>query len=293
MVNRALVGAVSLSVVIGWAVPGHAQMRTSRPSASTVYNQASQTQPIPGPTRVFIVPRGDTLPMGTSVTSANLQLNTTAPAQVLPGIGVPAPSAPGVGLGFGYAGNALSVTNQSSMGLFQLDTGITAYATTPWQGRLDVAGKIGLLQPQFGSPLALAGLAGIALNLDANGTPSLGLTLGVPISGALAFTPINRLMLTVYPNWGTGLVAPGTIGAGIFPATRFAVGVGGGLTLTDTLAILADTSLIPAGGVEGSNLGLRFGLTPAMTFDLYAGMGANTPVGATPMNIGAGINWQY
>lgn len=295
MMNRALTAAFAATLGIAMALPAHAQMRTSAPSRSAV-TPATEIQPVVGPTRFFMIPRSDVLPNGESVTSAALQVSTTAPVQVTPGIGVPAPTAPGLGLGFGYSGNALSLANQTGMGPFQLDTGITAYATTPWQGRLDLAGKMGILQQQFGIPLNIAGVAGAALNIDANGTPSLGFNVGIPIGGAIAFTPMNRLSLTLYPNWGTGLVAPGVVGAGIVPSTRFALGVGGAVTLTDTLALLADTSILattPGAPSEGGNLGLRFGYSPNVTFDLWAGMAPTAAVGTTPINVGLGLNWQY
>lgn len=295
MANRAWTAALAATLGIAVALPAHAQMRTSVPSGARS-TPATEIQPVVGPTRFFMIPRSDVLPTGESVSSAALQLSTAAPAQVTPGVGVPAPTSPGMGLGFGYSGNALSLTNQSGMGPFQLDTGITAYATTPWQGRLELAGKMGILQQQFGIPINIAGMAGAALNIDANGTPSLGLNVGIPIGGAIAFTPMNRLSLTLYPNWGTGLVSPGVVGAGILPSTRFALGVGGALTVTDTLAILADTSILaanPGAPSEGSNLGLRFGYSPNVTFDLWAGLAPATALGATPIHVGLGMNWQY
>lgn len=299
MVSKVLGTTLAIGLCAGAALPAQAQMRTSRPTGSMM-TPATEIQPVVGPTRLFIIPRGDTLPSGESITSLNLLVSTTNPAQVTPGLGIPAPSSPGLGLGFGYGGNALSITNQSAMGpVFELDTGLTAYATTPWQGRLDLAAKLGLLQEKLGGLANLAGIAGVALNLDANGTPTLGFTVGVPVSKTLGFTPMNRLTLAVYPNWGTGLVAPGVVGAGIIPATRFALGVGGAFTLTDTIALIADTSWLPVAGAtgvptEGTNLGLRFGMSPNVTFDLFGSMSpAGIGVSTTPVSIGAGMNWQY
>lgn len=288
MVTRALTSLLALGIGIGWALPSFAQ-RVMGVSESL------------GPTRLFILPRADVLPMGSAVTSLDLQLSTRSPAQVQPGSGIPAPSAPGIGLGFGYGGNALSLTNQMAIGeLLQLDTGVTAYATAPWQGRMDVAGKMGLMQEKLGAIASLAGMAGVALNLDANGTPSLGFTLGIPVTKTVAFTSMNRLTFSAYPNWGTGLVAPGVVGAGFFPATRFALGLGGSFTLTDTLMILADTSLVGASlnaPNEGANLGLRFGYSPNVTFDLYVSTAPNTTPNAAltsmPLTVSAGMNWQY
>lgn len=293
MVTRALTSLLALGIGIGWALPSFAQ-RVVQPGVVGV------SEPL-GPTRLFILPRADILPLGSAVTSLDLQLSTSAPAQVQPGASIPAPSAPGIGLGFGYGGNALSLTNQMAIGeLLQLDTGVTAYATAPWQGRLDVAGKMGLMQEKLGAIASLAGMAGVALNLDANGTPSLGFTLGVPITKSVAFTSMNRLTLSAYPNWGTGLVAPGVVGAGFFPPTRFALGLGGSFTLTDTLMILADTSLVGASlnaPNEGANLGVRFGYSPNITFDLYVSTTPNTNPNAaltsTPLTVSAGMNWQY
>lgn len=295
MVKQALVATFALSLGVGWALPSRAQETTSAPEVAVPSIQP--IQPVIGPTRLFVVPRADILPAGQAVTSANLQVNLGAPARVTPGIGVPAPTTPGIGLGFGYPGNAVAISNQMAMGdLFQLDTGITGYATTPWQGRLDLAGKLGLLQEKLGAIANLAGSAGAALNVDVNGTPSLGFNLGVPISKTIGFTPMNRLTLVAYPNWGSGLVAPNVVSAGIVPGTRFAVGLGGALTLTDTIALIADTSLLPgaAGAAsEGSNLGVRFGFSPLMAFDLFARMPAGVGIMGAPSAVGAGLNWQY
>ena len=88
----------------------------------------------------------------------------------------------------------------------------------------------------------------------------------------------------------------GAIGAGFIPPTRFALGLGGALSLTDTVALMADTSLVTGAPTllnEGSNLGVRFGFTPNLTFDLFAGLGANAPVGSAPLSVGAGMNWVY
>lgn len=296
MVSKALGAAVAATLGLGCALPAHAQMVTSQTTVTN--NPATSIQPVVGPTRFFIIPRADLLPAGQAVTSANLQLSTSAPVGVAPGLGARNATSPGLGLGFGYTGNALSLSNEMTVGpALQLDTGLSAFATTPWMGSLNVAGKLGLAQMQFGSPINFAGIGGVALNLDANGVPSLGFTLGVPISTTVGLTPMNRFTLAAYPNWGTGLMTPGTPAAAFIPTTRFALGLGGALTLTDTLALIADTSLLPGGAwaAEGSDLGVRFGYSPNVTFDLYAGLPGNylgAPVGA-PLNIGAGLNWQY
>lgn len=293
MVTKALASLLALSAGLCWALPAVAQS-VREPGLFGV------AEPL-GPTRLFILPRADVLPVGTAVTSLDLQLSTSAPARVIPGVGIPAPSAPGIGLGFGYGGNAVSMTNQMAMGnMFELDTGVTAYATAPWQGRLDVAGKMGLMQEKLGDLASLAGIAGVALNLDANGSPSLGFTLGIPMTKTLAFTPMNRLTFSAYPNWGTGLVAPGVVGTGFLPPTRFALGLGGSFTLTDTLMILADTSLVGTSLTapnEGANIGVRFGYSPNVTFDLYLSTAANTTPNAAlttmPLTVGGGMNWHY
>ena len=291
MVSKALASLLSLGVFMGWALPSFAQPlgAPGTPSAPL------------GPTRFFIIPKADVLPSGTAVTSLNLQLSTIAPGQVMPGIGTPTPSSPGLGLGFGYGGNALDLSNQTAMGsLFELDTGISAYATTPWQGRVDVAGKLGLLQQKLGSLASVAGMAGVALNVNANGMPSLGFTVGVPVTTTLSLSPMNHLTLSAYPNWGTGLVAPGLIQTGVIPPTRFALGLGGSLTLTDTVMLLADTSLLgigPGAPNEGADFGVRFGYSPNVTFDIYASTAPNiAPTSAfvsRPLSISAGMNWSY
>jgi hypothetical protein len=232
------------------------------------------------PMNFIAVPRGDVIPEGRAITSATLQLNPTGSAA----LGMPTA---GAGLGFGYSGNALSLNSQSSLGpAAQLNTGITGYATTPWAGRVDVAGKFGLLQERSGGLFDLAGQAGAALNVDANGTPSLGFSVGVPISKS--FT--DRLTLGIYPNWGTSMLAPGSIAGNLASSARFALGMGGYLKMTDALGLIADTSLNSNGAIEASNVGLDLGLAPTVTLRIGAGI-PGTIGGAT--SVGAGLHWSY
>jgi len=261
--GRALMIAALSVGGIGWALPSFAQ-------------EVSIVKPVRGPSR-YIVP-ASILPVGTGITSLNLRANLVAP---------PAPSGPGLG------GNAVSLSNHSAWSdLFQLSTGITTSAAPPWQGRLDLAGKLGLMQEKLGSLASVAGIARVALNVNANGVPSPAFTLGIPIEKTLSFASMNRLTVTAYPNWGTDLVSPG---AGLSPPTRFALGLGGAVALSDTLALIADTSFVTGPTLlnEGSDLGVRFGLSPSVAFDLSVGLSASAPSGSRPISVGTGMSWFY
>lgn len=283
LLTKALTSTLALGIGIIWALPSQAQMRTSRPSGGYGVSTPMVSESRLPPMNFLAVPRGDVIPEGRAITSATLQLNPGAAA-----LGAPAA---GAGLGFGYTGNALSLSSQSSMGpAAQLNTGITGYATTPWAGRIDVAGKFGLVQERAGGLFDLAGQAGAALNVDANGTPSLGFAIGVPISKMFGLTPTNRLTLGIYPNWGSAMMAPGAIASNLVPSTRFALGMGGYLNLTDTVALAADTSFAVNGNVEASNVGIDLGLSPSVTLRIGAGL-PGTIGGAT--SFGAGLHWSY
>ncbi|MNX90730.1 hypothetical protein D3C86_1227900 [compost metagenome] len=284
LATKALTATLALGIGIIWALPSQAQMRTSRPSVGgySVSTPMVSESRLP-PMNFIAVPRGDVIPEGRAITSASLQYNPGAAT-----LGTPAA---GTGLGFGYSGNALSLSSQSSLGpSAQLNTGITGYATTPWAGRIDVAGKFGLLQERAGGLFDLAGQAGAALNVDANGTPSLGFAVGVPISKTFGLMGDSRLALGIFPNWGTGLMAPGAIGSELVPSTRFALGVGGYLNLANNIGLIADTSLATDGAIEASNVGVDFGLSPSVTLRLSAGL-PGTIGGAT--SYGAGLHWSY
>ncbi|HEY9897627.1 MAG TPA: hypothetical protein V6D00_00470 [Pantanalinema sp.] len=259
-------------------------MRTSQPSGGYSVSAPMASESRLPPMNFIAVPRGDVIPEGRAITSATLQLNPGGAAA----LGMPAA---GAGLGFGYTGNALSLSSQSSLGgAAQLNTGITGYATTPWAGRIDVAGKFGLLQERSGGLFDLAGQAGAALNVDANGAPSLGFAVGVPISKMFGLTSTSRLALGLYPNWGSAMMAPGAIANQLAPTTRFALGVGGYLNLTDSIGLIADTSFGTNGAVEGSNVGLDLGLSPSVTLRIGAGLPGSLG-GAT--SVGAGLHWSY
>lgn len=284
LATKALTATLSLGIGIIWALPSQAQMRTSRPSGGYSVSAPMVSESRLPPMNFIAVPRGDVIPEGRAITSATLQVNPGGSAA----LGMPTA---GAGLGFGYTGNALSLSSQSSLGpAAQLNTGITGYATTPWAGRIDVAGKFGFLQERSGGLFDLAGQAGAALNVDANGTPSLGFAVGLPISKTFGLTSSNRLALGIYPNWGSAMMAPGAIANQLAPTTRFALGVGGYLNLTDNIGLIADTSFGTNGAVEGSNVGVDLGLSPTMTLRIGAGLPGSLG-GAT--SVGAGLHWSY
>lgn len=298
MLKKSLVAALALSIGAVYVLPADAQMRTSRPGDEPTVRGADV---IPGPTRVFAIPRANLQPAGEHIWSTNLIVGA--------GVGVGAPLVPpvasltpGLGVGFGTGGTALSLSTQMAISdNFQLDAGISGVSAgglntigvAPALGRIDVAGKWGFNQGIF--PVAIAGIAGTSVNIDPNGNPSLGFTLGVPLTLNLAMGG-PQLLLTAYPNLSSTFAAPGTIGAGILPGMRPGVGLAASLGLTDRLWIMADSSLnLNTGAVEGTNAGVRYAFTNNMSGDLWASMVPNPAPGVNPnaTSVGAGLNWNF
>lgn len=278
------VSGLAGSLCLGVAPDAQAQMRTS---VGTVAVPVVSSQ-MSGPTRLYSVPRAQVLGLGSNLISASLGIGSI-------GIG----SSPmGIGIS-GISGNAVNFRADMGMGPnFELGTGIGVVATTPWRGRLDVSGKWGLMQE--GNAIAsIASMAGGVLEVDANGTPNIGLQVGLPITKMFAFTDMNQLGISVVPSWNLGLLnAPTLIGgtsAGLF--NFFGVGLGADLSLLPTVHLLADTNLgFPVTGLSTQTaLGLRFDVTRDWTADVFMGFnsGANLGTAGGLPALGLGSSWRF
>lgn len=270
------------TLTVGLSEAANAQMRTS---TGTVAVPVVTAQPA-GPTRLYSVPRADVLGVGNNLMSANLFIG---------GIGLgPAP----VGIGISsISGNALNLRSEMGMSPgFELGTGIGVIATTPWRGRLDLSGKWGWMQE--GAAIAsVAGLAGGVLEVDANGTPSLGLQLGVPISKVLPFGAGQMLGLSMVPTWNLGLLNTATALGAAGPFNFFGLGLGADLMLIPNLHLLADTNLgFPVAGINTqSALGVRYEFSRDMTGDVFLGFasGQNLGIGGGVTSLGLGSSWRF
>lgn len=266
------------------APAANAQMKTS---VSTIQVPVVTAQ-APGPTRYYAVPRANVLGANTNLLSANLFLG---------GVGV-GPGPVGIGIS-SISGNAFSLRAEMGMGNnFELGTGIGVLATAPWRGRLDLSGKWGLLSE--GQAIAgIAGLAGGILEVDANGTPNLGLQVGLPISKLFAFNEVNTLGLTLVPSWNLGVlnIPASLVGAASGPVNFFGMGLGADLGLMPNLHLLADTSIgFPVAGLNTqSALGLRYAFTKDTTADLFVGFnsGPNLGISGGVGSLGLGSSWRF
>lgn len=282
--------AIGLAGTLGiaMALPANAQMRTSEGMRTVTMAPGLM---MPGPTRVFTVPQGNVLGLGNNIISTSIFLGATAAA---PLGGQPA-------LGLGIANNALNLRAQMGMSdNFELGTGIGYIAGTPWQGQLDLTGKWAFMNESLGAVASVAGLAGGVLSVNANGTPALGIQLGVPISKMFAFNDVNFLNLTLYPNYNLGLLQPSTLlpgGAQPAPLNFLALGIGGTVGMTDRLHLLADTNLgVPVTGINTqSNIGVRYAFTRDFVGDAFIGFspGPNLGFGQTPGSFGLGAHWRF
>lgn len=282
--------AIGLAGTMGvaLALPAQAQMRTSERTLSVPVVSGMVS---PGPTRVFTVPQANVLGLGNNLISTSIFLGATAAA--------PLGGQPAIGLGI--SSNALNLRAQMGMSdNFELNTGIGYIAGTPWQGQLDVSGKWALLSEAGGAIASVAGLAGGVLSVNANGSPALGVQLGVPISKMFAFNDVNFLNLTLYPNYNLGLLQPAAIlpgGAQPAPLNFLALGIGGTVGMTDRLHLLADTNLgVPVTGINTqSNIGVRYAFTRDFVGDAFVGFspGPNLGFGQTPGSFGLGAHWRF
>lgn len=270
------------TLTVGLSEAANAQMRTS---TGTVAVPVVTAQPA-GPTRAYSVPRADVLGVGNNLMSANLFIG---------GIGL-GPSPVGIGVS-SISGNALNLRSEMGMSPgFELGTGIGVIATTPWRGRLDLSGKWGWMQE--GAAIAsVAGLAGGVLEVDANGTPSLGLQLGVPISKLFPFGAGQMFGLSLVPTWNLGLLNTATALGAAGPFNFFGLGLGADLVLVPNLHLLADTNLgFPVAGINTqSALGVRYEFSRDMTGDVFLGFasGQNLGIGGGVTSLGLGSSWRF
>ncbi len=271
------------TLTVGLAETANAQMRTSTSTVAVPVVSVAQQA---GPTRIYSVPRADVLGAGTNLMSLNLGIG---------GIGI-APAPVGVGIS-SVAGNNLNL--RADMGMspgFELGTGIGVIATAPWRGRLDLSGKWAWMQE--GAAIAsIAGLAGGVLEIDANGNPSLGLQVGIPISKMFPFGAGQMLGLNLVPTWNLGLLNTAAAVGATGPFNFFGLGMGADLLLIPNLHLLADTNLgFPVVGINTqSALGVRYDFSRDLTGDLYVGFasGQNLGLGGGVSSLGVGSSWRF
>lgn len=272
------------SLMVGLSEAANAEMRTS--TGAVAVPTVTATQPAAGPTRLYSVPRADVLSAGTNLMSVDLGIG---------GIGL-APAPVGIGIA-SVSGNSLNL--RADMGMspgFELGTGIGVIATAPWRGRLDLSGKWAWLHE--GAAIAsVAGLAGGVLEVDANGTPSLGLQLGMPVSKLFPFGAGQLLGLSVVPTWNLGLLNTAPVVGAAGPFNFFGLGLGADLMLVPNLHLLADTNLgFPVAGINTqSALGVRYEFSRDMTGDLFVGFasGQNLGIGGGVSSLGLGTSWRF
>lgn len=277
-----LASGLAGSLTLGLTPPAQAQMRTS---TGTVAVPVLSSQPA-GPTRLYSVPRAQVLGLGSNLISASVAIGSV-------GIG-PAP----VGIGISSInGNAVNLRADMGMGPnFELGTGIGVVGTAPWRGRMDISGKWSLLQE--GSAIAsIASLAGGILEVDANGTPNLGLQLGLPITKMFAFNNVNTLGISIVPSWNLGLISATPLAGGTGLFNFFGMGMGADFAVLPTLHLLADTNLgFPIAGLSTQTaLGLRYDVTRDWTADLFLGFnsGANLGTAGGIPALGIGSSWRF
>ncbi|HEY9899773.1 MAG TPA: hypothetical protein V6D00_11375 [Pantanalinema sp.] len=283
----ALAGGMALCLASAANAQGAAPGTSMKTSVSMVQVPVVSAQEA-GPTRYYAVPRASVLSANTNLLSANLFLG---------GVGI-GPGPVGIGIN-SVSGNAFNLRAEMGMGNnFELGTGIGVLATAPWRGRLDLSGKWGLLSE--GQAIAgVAGLAGGILEVDANGTPNLGLQVGLPISKLFAFNGVNTLGLTLVPSWNLGVLnMPATmVGAASGPVNFFGMGIGADLGLMPNLHLLADTSLgFPVAGLNTrSAFGLRYAFNRDTTADLFVGFnsGPSLGLGGAVGSLGLGSSWRF
>lgn len=238
-------------------------------------------QPV-GPTSTWTVPMAYTLPAGTRQISTNLMLGATGLTPMFAG-------APGVSVG--VVGNAINFHADSAIdGRTEIGAGLSAAATAPWRGALDVEGKRELmLEGLRGAPLSVGAVAGAIFDVDANGVPDIGLQIGVPLTKSVSLTGGNLLTVSVEPNWNVG--AMGARGkTPLAPINNLGLGLGMDLALTPAAHVLADTNLgLKLGAIQaGSALGFRYAFNPSLMGQVFLAIGASGPgAGTNGLGIGA------
>lgn len=279
--------AVGLAGTLGVALslPAEAQMRTSGGRTVTMGMVES------GPTTMFTVPRAQTLGIGNNIVSTGVLLGGGTGF-----LGVP-------GLGAGTTANSVQLGTQLGItDRFQLDMGIGGLNMGPtWMGRLNLAGKWGLIQEDAGAFASLSGLAGGILTVDPNGNPNLGVQLGVPISKMFAFGEASGLNLSLYPNFNLGVFQPATLLPGGAPpaATNFlALGGGVDLNIGPAFHVIADTNVGLTGitgAVTQTNLGVRYAFTDSFLADAFVGLNTGTGLNLqqTAPSLGVAAHWGF
>lgn len=282
--------AVGLAGCLGVALslPAEAQMRTS---GRVVQPRASLGMVGYGPTTLFTVPRAQTLGIGNNIVSTGVLLGGGSGFLGVPGIGA------------GTSANSLQLGTQLGISdMFQLDMGIGGLNMGPtWAGRLSLAGKWGFLQEDRGAIASIAGLAGGILTVDPNGTPNLGVQLGLPISKMFPFGSESYLGLSIYPNYNLGVFQPAALlpgGSLAAPSNFFAIGGGADLAIGPAFHLIADTN-IGLAGVTGTftqtNLGVRYAFTPSFLADVFVGYNTGTGLTAaqTAPSLGIAAHWGF
>jgi len=282
--------AVGLAGSLGLllSLPAEAQMRTS---GRIVQPRANLGMVGYGPTTLFTVPRAQTLGIGNNIVSTGVLLGGGSGFLGVPGIGA------------GTSANSLQLGTQLGiMDNFQLDMGIGGLNVGPtWAGRLNLAGKWAFIQQDRGAFASLSGLAGGILSVDANGTPNLGLQLGIPISKVFPFGMDSYFGLSLYPNYNLGVFQPATLlpgGAIPTPSNFFALGGGADLALGPAFHLIADTN-VGLAGVTGTftqtNLGVRYAFTPNFLADAFVGFNTGTGLNVTQTapSLGLAAHWGF
>ena len=243
-------------------------------STEAILIPVAETVIPPGPTRMWSVNSGNTLPVGTTILDMSLTLGAAGAGPVFSG-------APGVAVGI--FGTGLNVRADAAVDPgFEVGAGIGVAATVPWRGRLDLHGKWNVMREGVGANLVTLGtMAGGLLEIDANGTPNLGVQLGVTISKVFPFTGIQYAAFTLQPNWNLGISGrtPGLTSLGGF--NYLGLGLGLDLALTEKSHFLADTNLgLKVGGLASdSALGMRYAFNRNVMGQIYLGVGGTTGLG--------------
>lgn len=226
-----------------------------------------------GPTRMWSVNSARTLPEGTTMLDMSLTLGSTGVSPVFQG-------APGVALG--VVGTGINVRADAGVNPgMEIGAGIGVAAGAPWRGQLNLHGKWNVMREGGNNWVTLGTLAGGLLEVDANGTPNLGVTLGVPITKVFPFTGIQYASFTLQPSWNLGVrgTSPGITTLGGF--NFLGLGLGLDLAMTERAHFLADTNLgLKVGGMTSdSALGLRYAFNRNVLGQVYLGVGGSTGLG--------------
>lgn len=263
-----------IAVAVGMAVPVSAQ-EAARP------RPAAKGPDLPailwGTTGLLSIPRANLLPAGRSLMLSRVVLG---PWRAGSGIG-PTPGIEALSLGMQTA-----VTER-----FQFEAGLNALGFGLGAQRLDVAGKARLLGSGAGTAPVVSGLVGTALAVDANGSPTIGGYVGLPVTWVRPFNQVQGLSVTAFPRLSSGELPfnslPSTWAA--LPAS-VSLGLGGGVRLSEGLAILGDSELrlAPSGVLaQRVSAGMRLGLLPSLLGDAFVTL---SPDQTSRLSVGVGAS---